>query len=195
MTGRIRSLSGSMVVSMALVALAAPAASAQAPTPAATPAQTAFLGTAFATFVNGRELWITSSTGSRLKARVTTVTPAGLTLTESGGKSQTVPFGDIARMQRVSHRVRTATIVGMSVGTGFGAIGAGFCDSGGCAATLIFAYMGIGAGIGALAGAIRNSANRDDDTVFEAGNRMPTVALTPIVSKTRKGAAVTITWR
>ena len=198
MTAGINSLARWAAASAVLTALAAPPASAQTPTPAqstVTGAQSAFLGAAFATVVNGREVWITTSNGSRLKARVAGVAPAGLTVTPASGQGQTIRYDDITRIQKVSHRLRTGVIVGLSVGAGFGALGAGLCDEGACAAALIGTYAAIGTGIGALAGAIRNSVNRDDDLVYVAGTRTTTLAMTPIVSRTRKGVAFSVSWR
>jgi hypothetical protein len=196
MTASVKSFAGSMVMSAALIALAAPAASAQVAIPAvANPAQSVFLGTAFATAVNGKELWITTASGSRTKARVTAVAATGLTVTGTAVQGQTIAFGDITKIQKVKHRVRTGTVAGLVVGAGLGAIGLAACDGGSCATAFLLTYAGIGAGIGALAGAIRNNANRSDDIVFEAGPRTTTVAFAPILSRTRKGAALSITWR
>jgi len=209
MTARIKSFTGSMVMSATLIALAAPVASAQEPVaaaPAATLAaadqsvssHTAFFSTAFATALNGRqEVWITLSDGSQMKGRVTAVAPTGLTVTGISGQGQTVPFGDITKIQKVSTRLRKNTLVGLGVGLGLGAYGALFCGQArsGCQAPLIATYASVGAGIGALTGAIKNALHRDEDIVYDAARRTKTVALTPIVSRTRKGAAMSITWR
>ncbi len=195
MAASMRSWAGVATMSAVIIMLAATAASAQVPAP--TPAQSAFLGISFATVTNGRDVWITMSDGSRLKARVTAVAPTGLVVTEANGQGQTVRFEGISRIQRVSHRLRTGTLVGLGVGAGLGALGAAVCDGeAGCAPAIFFTYAAFGAGIGALSGAIRNAANRDEDIVYDAANRTTTtVALTPIVSRTRKGAALSITWR
>ena len=202
MTAWIKSFTGSTAISAVLVALAAPSALAQVPVPVApaTPAQSAFLGTTFSTVVSGREVWITTSNGSRLKVRVGSVGPTGLSVTETNGQGQTVRFDEITRIQKVSHRLRTGTIVGLAVGAGLGWLGTVACgiDTYGdpsCFASFLLTYTGIGAGIGALAGAIRNHANRDDDTIYVAGVRTTTVTFAPILSRSRKGAALSITWR
>ena len=201
MTAWIKSFTGWTAISAVLIALAAPAALAQVPVPVAppTPAQSAFLGTAFSTVVNGREVWITTSNGSRLKVRVGSVGPTGLSVTGASGQGQTVRFEEITRIQKVSHRLRTGVFVGMTVGAGLGAVVIAACaGESPCAQPapfLALTYLGIGTGIGALAGAIRNYTNRDDDTVYAAGARTTTVSFAPILSRTRKGAALTITWR
>jgi hypothetical protein len=197
MTAWVKSFAGSMVMSAMLIALTAPAASAQVSIPPdANPAQSVFLGTAFATAVNGKELWITTANGSRQKARVTAVAPTGLTVSGTGGQGQTLLFGDITRIQKVKHRLRTGTLAGLAVGAGLGALGIAACDGeASCATGFLVSYAAIGAGVGALAGAIRNHANRTDDIVFEAGPRTTTVAFAPVLSRTTKGAALTLTWR
>ena len=202
MTACSRSFTGLTVLSAVLIALAAPAALAQVTVPVApaTPAQSAFLGTAFSTVASGREVWITTSNGSRMKVRVGLVGPTGLSVTETSGRGQTVRFEEITRIQKVQHRLRTGTIVGLAVGAGLGALAAATCGGdgdteGGCVGFFLLTYAGIGAGIGALAGAIRNHANRDDDAVYVAGVRTTTVAFAPILSRTRKGATLSITWR
>ena len=202
MTAWIKSFAGSTAMSAVLIALAAPAAVAQVPVPVApaTPTQSAFLGTAFSTVVSGREVWITTTSGSRLKVRVGSVGQTGLSVTGTSGQGQTVRFDEITRIQKVSHRLRTGTIVGLAVGAGLGLLGTAACTidtygDPGCFTSFLLTYAGIGAGIGALGGAIRNHTNRDDDTVYVAGVRTTTVTFAPIVSRTRKGAALSITWR
>ena len=202
MASRIESLARSAAISAVLLFLASSPASAQTAPPAAAPAptaaQSAFLGATFAQAVHGREVWITTSDGSRLKARVVAVAPTGLTVTGTSGQGRTLRFEEIARLQKVSHRLRTHTIVGLSVGTGIGLLGAIACEGegdGGCGAAVLLSYAGIGLGIGALNGAIRNAVNRDNDLIYDAGLRTTTLAIAPMLSPTRKGVAFTMTWR
>ena len=157
-------------------------------------AQSAFLGATFAQAVHGREVWITTSDGSRLKARVVAVAPTGLRVTGTSGQGRALRFEEIARLQEVSHRLRTHMIVGLSVGTGIGLLGATACE-GGCGAAVLATYAGVGLGIGALNGAIGNAANRDNDLIYDAGLRTTTLAIAPVLSPTRKGVAFTMTWR
>lgn len=199
MTPYVTFLAQSAAVSAFLVSLTASPAFAQTPAPGAqsiTPAQSAFLSASFSQVVAGREIWITTSKGPRLKARVVGLAPTGLTVTDGTGQNQTIRFEDISRIEKATHRVRTHTFIGLGIGAGFGAIGAPFCDEGGCVATIIGVYAGIGAGIGAINGAIKNSLNKDDDLIYEAGARTTTtIMVAPILSRTKKGVAFTLSWR
>ena len=195
MTAYARFLVRSAAGSALLLALASSPASAQAPaSPAPTTAQTTFLEAAFAQVVQGREVWVTTSNGSRQKVRVVGVAPTGLAVTATSGQGQTIRFEDIARVQKVSHRLRTHTLIGLGVGAGIGLMGLAACGGdGGCAGPWFLFYTGAGVGIGALNGAIKNRVNRDDDLIYDAGLR-PTarLSLAPILSPTKMGVAVSV---
>lgn len=122
---------------------------------------------------------------------------AGLTVTATNGQGQTIRFEEISRVQKVSHRLRNHMIAGSIIGSGLGLLGAAFCEAdAGCFGTVFGIYAGIGVGIGALNGYIRNQVNRDDDLIYEARVRSTTtVSFAPIVSRTRKGVSLTLSWR
>ena len=199
MTGNVKAFLQSATISAFLIALSASAASGQtpAPAPSISGVQATFLAGAFTQAVHDREVWITTSNGSRLKARVTSMIPTGLTVTATDGQAQTIRFEDITRMERVTHRIRNHMTAGLIIGSGLGLLGAAFCDGdSGCFGAIFGFYAGAGVGIGALNGYIRNRVNRDDDIIYDAGIRSTTtMALAPILSRTRKGAAFTMTWR
>lgn len=185
-------------LSVVLVTFAASPASAQTPAPASpSAAQSAFLAASFSQVVQGREVWITTSKGPRLKVRVTEMVPAGLTVSGKDGQTQTIRFEDISRIEKATHRIRTHTFIGLGIGAGFGGLGALFCDgSEGCAASIFTTYAALGAGIGALNGAIKNSLNKDDDLIYQAGIRTTTtMTFGPILSRAKKGVAFTVSWR
>ena len=123
--------------------------------------------------------------------------PTGLTVTDPTGQNQTIRFEDISRMEKVTHRIRTHSLIGLGIGAGFGLLGAAFCDGEeGCFATGFAVYAGIGTAIGAVNGAIKNSLNKDDDLIYEAGVRTTTtLTFAPILSRTKKGVAFTVSWR
>ena len=193
MTGDGKFAARLAVVFLVLVTWAG-VASAQAPVPAAS-SQFEFLGVSFAQAFQGREVWITTSDGSRLKARIGVVAPTGLNVTAAHGQGQTIRFAEIKRIEKVSHRLRNHTLAGLIIGSGLGLLGMAACgDDGACAGALVV-YAGIGTGIGALNGAIRNNLNRDDDLIYQVGARTTVLAVTPILSRGSRGAALSLTWR
>lgn len=202
MAAFVKILVQSPIASVLLLALAASPVAAQVPPPAAAPtaAQSAFLGGSFMQVAQGRELWFTTSAGTRFKARVTGMVATGLNVTEKNGQSLTVRFEEIRMLQKVTHRVRTHTLIGLGVGGGLGLLGSALCagegDEGATCAAFLLTYATIGTGIGALNGAIQNNLNRDDDLIYKAGaHTTVTKAIAPILTRTRKGVAFTMTWR
>ena len=192
------------IASAVLAAFAASPAAAQVPAPAAAPpltaAQTAFLGASFAQVAQGREVWITTTSGPRLKAKVIGTVATGLNVSDKHGQKQTIRFEEINMVQKATHRVRTHTFIGLGVGGGLGLLGLAFCagegDEDGVCASFVLTYALIGTGIGALNGAIQNNLNRDDDLIYKAGARTTiTKAIAPILTRTRKGVAFTMSWR
>jgi hypothetical protein len=197
MAGIGRSLARLATVFLVLMGLGR-VASAQTSAPApAVSSQSAFLGASFAQSFQGREVWITTSTGPRLKARLGVVAPSGLNVTAADGQGRTIPFGEITRIEKSTHRIRNHMIAGAIIGGGLGFVGLFACDGDpGCAATAFGFYAGIGVGIGALNGAIRNSVNRDDDLIYQAGVRTTTaMTVAPILSRERKGVSLSLAWR
>jgi hypothetical protein len=185
-----------VVVSLGLATILPGVASAQSPPPQPASSQLEFLGVSFAQAYQGREVWITAAGGPRFKARVGTVGADGLTVNPANGQPRTIRFPEISKVEKVTHRLRNHTLTGLVIGSGLGLVGLFACDDdAACAAEAFLFYGGIGAGIGALNGAIRNSLNRDDDLIYQAAARTTTFAVTPIVSPTRKGVAFSMGWR
>ena len=111
----------------------------------------------------------------------------------------TVPFDQVARVQKSTYRIRLHSLIGVGVGSLIGGVvGASLCDYGDCGG-VAFSFMviggGIGAGVGAGVGASLNSSHYWRDMIYDAGTRPRTVAVAPIISSTRKGVNVVMTWR
>src|SRR3972149_3511483 len=70
----------------------------------------------FAKAVSGNVVWITTKDGARHKGRVAGVTTTGLTW--SGRRSQPLPFDQIVKVQRASHRLRKSLLISLAVGGG-----------------------------------------------------------------------------
>jgi len=155
------------------------------------------LGTAeFAREIEGKDVWINGADGTRRRGEVGVATASGLVLL--GPQHAFVPYDQIATVVEVSHRIRNGVINGAGAGLGIGFLSAyipGDCydQSNGCMPQ-IAAWTAAGAGIGAAVGALMN-LDDDRDLLYAAGRRTTTLAVAPIVSKTRKGVSFTVTWR
>jgi hypothetical protein len=193
-------------LSLVITALASSLANAQTPVPVpitGASIQPTSLGTpAFTRALQGKSVWITTSDGFRGRGVVTSLSATGMVVTDNGSTT-TVPFGDVVKVEKASHRLRNGTLIGLASGAGFGVmIGAllceGDCSAGEFAGISLAAgglYGGMGAGIGVGIGALVNAAKRHGDVVYDAKRRTTTVAVSPILSPTRKGMAFSMTWR
>ena len=193
-----RFLARSVTAAILLVALNASSAAAQAAAPSApfTQAQSSFLFGSFSQVAQGRELWITTTNGARVKGYVDGMISTGLNIIDKGGGRQTIKFEDISLITKSTHRVRTHTFIGLGIGAGFGALGLLACGGDSECSFLIATYAGIGAGIGALNGAIKNSLNRDDDLIYVAGARTTkTRSIAPVFTKLQKSVSYVVSWR
>lgn len=202
MTSTVTVLARLATILAAVVALSAPAASAQSQT--GTPSdpgnpQTAFLSSSvFARLALGRNVRVTNIDGSSQKGEVTR-----LSQTEFIVGGARVPYSQVAKVERVSHRILTGTLVGAGIGGGFAGLMYGLCvaaDDEYCGTNTEFFVSllytaGIGGGVGAAIGALRNLSKKDADVLYDASRGARTVALIPIVSPTRKGVAFLMTWR
>jgi len=134
--------------------------------------------------------------GVQHRGVVASLSTAGLVL-EDGGPA-TIPFSKIGRVEKVTHRVRNGTLIGLASGAGFGIWGALMCEDDaapGCAVQLVALLSGIGAGAGAGVGALIHAATKGGDVLYEAPGPAPTVSFAPILSRTRKGVAFVVAWR
>jgi hypothetical protein len=197
MTGHTFPARRTAILSIASTLLISSIAAAQTPpTPVAGSPTGLVWSVDFAQRVTGRHLIITTMSGQRFEGTVM-VSPTGL---ETAGKAgSSVPFGQIARIEKPTYRMRAGAWLGAAAGAGLG-IGVAcandrYCgeEGGWFAGALVFG--GIGAGVGAGIGAALNHAHRNDDIVYDTYRRTTTVAVAPILSATRKGVAVRVTWK
>jgi hypothetical protein len=105
-----------------------------------------------------------------------------------------VPFDQVVKVQRVTHRVRNFLLIGLGVGLATGAWAERPGDDT-APFTLTGFFGGIGAGAGAGIGVFLNVLHRHGDVIYDAKPRTTIMALTPILSPTRKGVALSMTWR
>ena len=178
-----------LVSGLLLTVLAAPPALGQtqpAATYAITPAQYRLLRSqAFADQVEGKNVRITLAGGVRFSGRVKSVQSTALVV-----NGTSVPFGQIAKVEKASHGTRNGLLIGLGVGMGLGLL-AGFNAAEEPEELYGFLAVlgGLGAGIGAGYGSMRHGE------VFYEAPRRTTIALAPIVTPTRKGVAFSMSWR
>ena len=201
MTHRLASLQRAALLSGALVFSTSALVSAQ--TPGSAPSvgaadEPTFLGTpAFANMVHGKNVWITAD-GVRREGHITSFSTSALTLVEDGA-TYTIPFKQIMRVEKTAHHLRKGTLIGLVAGAGLGlASAAGLCADEYCYASdyVLFTvfYGGIGAAAGVGIGAIVKAVSKHGQIIYDA-RRQTTVSLAPILSPTRKGVALSMTWR
>jgi len=196
MTRHAVSLRRTMTLSLAIGLIASSIAAAQTPpaSPNAGAGNELVWSAAFAQSVTGRHLIITTKDGLRYEG----VINVSRTALETS-KGAAVPFGQIGRIEKPTYRMRKGAWLGAAAGV---AIGMGTacviwdCSEGPEGILALGAvYGGIGAGAGAAIGAALNHARRNDDILYDYYRRTTTIAVAPIVSPTRKGVAMKVTWR
>src|SRR5262245_19556706 len=115
------SLTRTLILSIGIAALPAATALAQ------TPAQTLAGMPSFASAIDGKNVRITAD-GVRREGRVTSLSRESLTLVENG-VPMTIPFQQIARVERSTHYLRNGTLIGLAAGASLGVmLGVGMCE-------------------------------------------------------------------
>jgi hypothetical protein len=105
------------------------------------------------------------------------------------------------RVEKSTHRVRNGALIGLAAGAGFGVLlGVAYCSGDEycepyAAAKAGLVYGGLGAAAGAAIGGILNAARESGDVLYDSRPTTPTVSVAPILSPTRKGALLSMTWR
>jgi hypothetical protein len=193
MAHRFSSVACSGILSIGIAAFAPTMAAAQ------TPISTLNGMPSFAAAIDGKNVKITAD-GVQREGRVASFSTTGLVLVEDGA-SVTIPFDKVMRVEKSTHHLRNGTLIGLAAGAGLGLAGmAGICSDEYCYASdwvLIPAfYGGLGAAAGVGIGAIVKAAKKHDNVIYDARRTPPpTIAVAPIVSKLRKGVAVSVSWR
>lgn len=152
----------------------------------------------FASAISGKSVWITAD-GVRREGRVTSLSPSSLVLLEDGAPI-TIPFSQIVRVEKSTHHLRNGTLIGLAAGAGLGfwAMSAICADEYCYASDWVMVpafYSGLGAAAGVGIGAIVNAATKHGNVIYDARRFTKSVAVAPIVSPTRKGVAVSLSWR
>jgi len=197
MTGRLRFFSLSQAAALAAIVLtvspmSAAAQGLQASPPAGIQTDAAFLTTpAFARVVEGKSIVVITTAGQRYEGHFTISGQALVIHVPS--TTVTVPFEEVARVQKSTYRIRKHTLIGLGVGVGVaGILTAAACAEGCDGDPWFLVYgafgAGIGAGVGAGNGAILNARHADADIVYDTGLRFRPAPATP-ASSSRLGTA------
>jgi hypothetical protein len=163
----------------------------QSPQAASTSAQPALGSAAFERLIARKPVIVLMLDGRELEG-VFTIAPTALAGTGRMAGVM-VPYDQIVRVERVSHHLRKWTFIGLAAGAGVGAALISR-DRGNLSFMLPPIGGGIGAGLGALVGGVVNAHYRETDVVYDKQRTM-TASVVPILSSTRKGIAVSLTWR
>jgi hypothetical protein len=150
-----------------------------------------------ATFSNvdvGQTAWITMADGRLWKGRVATISTTTLELTHA---KTTTPLllADVRKIEapdRITDGALRGTLIGMAAGIPAFIAALSWDDDPGFALMVGFGWTGLGAGMGAVVGAIADSFHEGRRTVYDAGKA--SVTLSPIVTKKGAGVGATIRW-
>jgi len=144
----------------------------------------------FAQRISGRRVTVTTKSGSQFQG-VFILTRDAM-VTNSGTP---VPFNEITKVKRVTHRIAKGLAIGLIPGAGVGLLVSFACD-GECGGAGFLVPLAIAAGAGAGIGAAGDFTHRNADVIFDAKpHTTTTMSIAPILSKTRKGVAFSMTWR
>ena len=184
-----------VILLLSVIGLAASPAAAQSA--GVTYDQPSYLSTPkFASLINGKSIVVITKDGRDYEGFFTV---SGTSLVMARELSTTVvPFSQISRVQKSTYRIRQHSLIGLGVGALIGTlIGTTACDGfcGEAAGPLMVLGGGIGAGIGAGVGVSMNKSHFWRDMLYDAGTQPRTIAVAPIVSSTRKGVNIVLTWR
>ena len=199
MTSRLVTFSRTLGLSIGIAASGFSIASAQTFAPGSAPASSTSAAPLFARALQGQNVWI-SADGARVRGRVTSLDSTSLVLVEHG-VATTIPYKNIARVEKSTHRLRNGALIGLVSGAGFGLVLGGlscggdeYCEPG-TVPLLTAYYAGLGAAAGVGIGAIVHAARKNGDVLYDARRSTTTMSISPILSPTSNGAAFSMTWR
>ena len=190
-----------LVLSIGITALAPSIVAAQTGAPGGTTAPLTPEIPSYARAIQGQNVWITAD-GARVRGLVTSIGPTSLVLVEDGVPT-TIPYKNIVRVEKSSRRLKNGALIGLASGAGLGvSYAVAYCSDSRCYSEDFFGltaltgfYAGLGAAAGVGVGAIVNAANKGGDVVYDSRRSTTTISFAPILSRTQKGVAFSMTWR
>jgi hypothetical protein len=137
----------------------------------------------------GKEVSVTAQDGTHQKGILLAISAQEVQLRTRTG-DRTLGLGTVREIRRGSHAVRNGTVVGALAGVGFSVAELGCnCDYG----PEVLLWPGIGAGVGAAAGAVIRMASASSRLVYQRPSNAA-VALRPVVAKGRVGVSGAFQW-
>lgn len=145
----------------------------------------------------GREVWVTTTTGSLVHGEISAISGHSLSVRQQRGEV-TVALDDVRLVEG-----RDSLRNGIMIGAGSGAVGgsilfgwaaSAFCESDSCdpvAGVALALGAASGAAVGGLLGAMVDGVIPGRQTLFSTN----TIGLTPTVTPTSKALEVTLSWR
>jgi small nuclear ribonucleoprotein (snRNP)-like protein len=156
------------------------------------PFETRLASPVFARFVRGKDVWVTTTDGTKQRGEIAAVTENGLILT--GPQQASLPLDQIMTIVEVSHRLRNGVVSGLAGGASVGVLACqSWSTQAGCGRKLL-GLTAIGVGTGLAVAAVMN-LDKNRDLLHDSGRKTRTLSFAPILSPKRKGMAFRMTWR
>jgi hypothetical protein len=150
-----------------------------------------------ATFSNvevGQTTWVTMADGRLWKGRISGLSTRTLELTHANGTTL-LPVADVRKIEapdRIIDGVLRGTVIGLTAGIPAFIGALSWDDDPGFALMVGLGWSGIGAGMGAVIGAVADSFHEGRRVVYDAGQS--SVTFSPIVSRRGAGIGAVIRW-
>jgi hypothetical protein len=142
------------------------------------------------------EVHVTLASGERHRGRLIALSSSQVVLRQAGGEV-TFRLAEVRRVERVTHRVRNAVLIGALAGYVGGYLAScGSGDEEDCWPEIGLLVAGIGAGAGAIAGLGMNASARREgrEVIYVAPGQGAALAVAPIWSAGSRGVAMAVTW-
>jgi hypothetical protein len=143
----------------------------------------------------GDRIYVTDSTGTVTKGRITALSTSTLTLL-ANKNSRELSEKDISRIRQWRHdSLKNGALIGMGVGVGLGALGtAAFCGDSwyDCNAGEVIGLVAVYAGIGTAIGVGIDALIPSKQTIYVGGARtaLNRIKVKPILDRSHKGVAM-----
>jgi hypothetical protein len=134
----------------------------------------------------GKDIRVTLNDGTTHRGKLVAFSACQVTL-----DSHAVPLAEVREIEKVSHAVRNATVIGLLAAVpAILTFGPAFDMGMGDVLTIVGAGVAGGIGVGAVIGAIRKPGN----VIYRAPGASASITVMPILARERKGVALAASW-